>query len=172
MSFFSDVFDFEKFNLGDMWDKVKEDPERLFLGAADPFGTKLWSGITGQDWEPIVNQMGGATEGAYERAGEAGINTEPGRQMHGLAEVIASMYAGGYGADKLKGLSGLGDVGGGSIPGGIPGVGGGGQQQRRPNTLSMRRYEQPEPEMLQTWPSQKPRNQLLAEELRATRRMA
>lgn len=97
-----DVIDFERVNLRRMGRQVKEDPERLLLGAADPFGTKLWGGITGQDWEPIVNQWGGATEEAYAEAEAKGVDTGPGRFMHQVAQSIASMYAAGYGAGKIK----------------------------------------------------------------------
>lgn len=118
MSFFGDVLGFEQFNLKDMWRKVKEDPERLLLGAADPWSTKLWNKALGKDWEPIVDQMGGAygghtisafgntDGGVYERARQAGIDPKAGGQMHDAAHVISALYAGGYGAGKLKGVMG------------------------------------------------------------------
>lgn len=121
----SDVLDFEAFNLKDMWKKVKKDPERLLIGAVDPWSTKMWNGITGSNYEPIVDQMGGAygghtisafgnqTGGAYGRAQDAGIDTMAGAQVQDLAHVIAAMYAGGYGADKLGGMVG-GQSGGGA----------------------------------------------------------
>ena len=140
MSTLSDILGFEKFHLKDMWKKVKKDPERLLLGAVDPFATRMWNqtGI-GKDWEPIVDQMGGAYggsaltlgdtgEGVYGRAREAGVPTAAGAGMHDIAHVISSMFAGGYGADKLGATSfgskmGLGE----KMPGGfqIPGSGGG-----------------------------------------------
>ena len=120
MSFLSDVLGFEKFALGDMWKTIKRDPERLFVGALDPFSTRMWNktGI-GRDWEPVVDQfggpyggnaMGGGNEGVYGRAQAAGVPTGPGGQMHDIARSIASVFAGGYGAGKLPSL---GDSGGG-----------------------------------------------------------
>src|SRR3990167_6764072 len=110
MGFLRDVLKFERYALKDMWRKVKDDPERLLLGAVDPFSTRVWNqtGI-GKDWEPLTDQLGGqyggstlgGDEGVYGRAREAGVPTEAGAQMHGLARVISSMFAGGYGADKL-----------------------------------------------------------------------
>lgn len=132
MSFLKDIIDFERFHLRDMGKKIKKDPERLLLGAVDPWSTKLWNqtGI-GKDWEPLVDQMGGAYggntltlgdtgEGVYGRAEQAGVPTQAGAGMHDIAHVIASIFAGGYGADK----AGLGGTGGFRLPG----IGGGQQQ--------------------------------------------
>ncbi len=117
MSFVKDVLGFEKFNLKDMWKKVKDDPKRMLVGAVDPFSTRMWNQTgMGKDWEPIVDQMGGAYggsaftlgdtgEGVYGRAREAGVPTKAGSQMHDLAHVIASIYAGGYGGDKLASVA-------------------------------------------------------------------
>lgn len=133
MSKLSDIAGFESFNLKDMWNKVKADPERLFIGAIDPLSTKMWNGITGSNYEPIVDQMGGAygghtfsafgnkDGGVYQRAQDAGINTQTGGQMQDLAHVISAIYAGGYGGDKLNGLLKLGNgaqSGGGASSGG------------------------------------------------------
>lgn len=101
MSWLGDVFGFEKFNLGQMLGKIKKDPERLFIGAADPFSSGVWGKILGKDYEPIVDQFGGASKDTYQKAQEAGINTGPGATMHGIARTIASMYAGGYGNGLL-----------------------------------------------------------------------
>ena len=50
MSFLGDVLGFEKFNLKNLWSGIKENPERLFLGAADPFSSEY----VGQDpWEGL-----------------------------------------------------------------------------------------------------------------------
>lgn len=146
MSFLKDVLGFESFALKDMWKTIKKDPERLLLGALDPFSTRIWNqtGI-GKNWEPVVDQfggpysgnsLGGGTEGVYGRAQAAGVPTEAGGQMHELARTIASLYAGGYGAGKLGGAMGLDKIQGGKIPGGfrIPGGGmkGGGRQAPPP----------------------------------------
>lgn len=113
MSFLGDLLKFEGFNAKRMLGKVKENPEQLLLGAADPFGAKLWSGITGKDYSPIVNEWGGATPDSYRAAEAAGINTGPGRTGHNIAQMIAASYAGGYGADKLGALGGAGGATGG-----------------------------------------------------------
>jgi hypothetical protein len=130
MGWLSDNLDFELFNLGDMWDKLKDNPEQLILGV-DPFSTKLWNELGVTDNEPIVNQLGGpmgggglgiGSGGVYDRAQEAGIDIGPATQMHDIAEVVASYY----------GARGLGGIGGGEaalIPaaegGGALGAGGG-----------------------------------------------
>lgn len=100
------VLDFEAFNLKDMWKKIRKDPERLLMGAVDPWSTKLWNKVTGSDYEPIVDQMGGAygghtlswgpenqDGGVYARARAAGIDTTEGAFMHDLSHQIAQSYA-------------------------------------------------------------------------------
>lgn len=126
MSFFSDLLDFEKFQLGDWWDKIKDNPEQLLIGAGDPFSAGLWSGITGKDYEPFVNALGGpmggdtlgiGSGGVYDRAQAAGVDTGAATKMHDAAEVIASYYGG-------KGLLDLaGGIGGGGGDGGLLGSG-------------------------------------------------
>lgn len=111
MSFFGDVVDFESFNLGEMWNKIRKDPERIFIGAADPFSSSVWGSVLGKDYEPIVDQYGGASSDTYDKAQEQGINTGPGATMHGIARTIASFY-GGQGAMK-----GMGNAFGGSAGG-------------------------------------------------------
>lgn len=95
MSGISDVFKFERFKLGNMWGKIKDNPEQLLLGAGDPLSAKAWGGVTGKDYEPLVDQWGGATKDDYKKAEAAGIDTSAGKGMHGIARAIASVYAGG-----------------------------------------------------------------------------
>jgi hypothetical protein len=140
MGYLSDVFDFEAFNLKDMWKKVKKDPERLLIGAVDPASTKMWNGITGKDYEPLVDQMGGAygghtisafgnnDGGVYGRAEDAGIDTGAGGAMHDVAHVVSAIYGGqglmniggapaggqNLGVFSNGGTSGMGGVGGGN----------------------------------------------------------
>jgi hypothetical protein len=118
VSSISDIFDFEGFALRDQWKKIKKDPLRMFVGAVDPASTKLWNKTSfGKDWEPLTDQWGGqyggstttmgdTGEGVYGRAAAAGVPTKAGAGMHDIAHVIAAFYAGGYGADKLGGLTG------------------------------------------------------------------
>ena len=108
MSWLGDVLKFEKFNAKEMWHKIKDDPERLFIGAADPFSSKVWGKVLGKDYEPIVDQWGGASKDTYKQAEEAGINTGPGKTMHNIAKTVASVYAGGAAA---KGLGSVGSGG-------------------------------------------------------------
>lgn len=130
MGILSDVLDFEKVNFKDIYDKLREDPERAFIGAVDPFSSWMWGQITGKDYEPLVNQLGGPygggglgtgnTGGVYEKAEAQGVNTYPSAVSHDIAEVIAMMY-GGQGA-----ASGLGSAfGGGSSAASSAGSGSG-----------------------------------------------
>ena len=137
MGWLSDNLDFELFNLGDMWDKIKDNPESLILGV-DPFSTKLWNeiGVGGGNQEPIVNALGGpmggdtlgiGSGGVYDRAQEAGIDTGAAMQLHDVAEVVASYYGarglGGIGGEPAA--VGAAGGGGGAAGGGALGAGGG-----------------------------------------------
>lgn len=102
VDFGQDLIDFEHVNIKEMWKKVKDDPERLFIGAIDPFSSKMWGEVTGKDYDPIVNQWGGPADSSWARAEEEGVNLKPNRMMHGFAEDIAQFYAIGYGTDKIK----------------------------------------------------------------------
>lgn len=130
MGILSDVGQFEAFNLRDMWGKVRDNPERLLLGAATPVGGALWGKILGKEdeyKEPIVNLLGGPagsgwtgmgeTGGVYERARNHGIDTKYSEKSHDIAEVIAGLYgaAGAYG--------GLGNAFGGGASGAAAGGG-------------------------------------------------
>lgn len=105
MSFLSDLIDWNLFAGKDMFRQARDNPEQILLGAADPLGAKLWSGITGKDYEPIITQLGGATEDTFQRAEQSGIDTTAGRQAQGVADTVASIYAGNYFGGKLGGGS-------------------------------------------------------------------
>lgn len=106
MSFLGDALKFDKFALKDMWGKIKDDPERLLVGAVDPWSTKMWNKALGKDYEPLVDQMGGPygghtvsafgnqDGGVYKRAQDAGMDTSEGGTMHDIAHVIAAFYGG------------------------------------------------------------------------------
>lgn len=124
MSWLGDNLDFELFNLKDMFGKIKENPEQLLLGAADPVGAGIWGGITGKEYEPVVNFLGGpmgggtlgiGSGGVYDRAEAAGINTKPAMGAHDVAETVAAIW-GGYGAAQGLGnaAGAIGQGGGGS----------------------------------------------------------
>jgi len=105
MSFLKDNLDFERFQLKDWWRKAKDSPEQLIFGAADPFSAKVMSKITGKEYEPFIDQMGGpyggsalsvggSTDGGvYGRARESGINTKSARNVHNVAHAIAAFKA-------------------------------------------------------------------------------
>lgn len=103
MSFLGNVMNFEQFKLGNMWDKVKKNPEQLLLGAGDPFSAGVWSKVTGKKYEPLVDQWGGATPDDYSKAEAKGIDTSDGRTMHGAARVIAGIFAGNAAAGAMGG---------------------------------------------------------------------
>lgn len=126
MSFFGDVFQYEKELLGDRWDAIKEHPERAFLGALDQGGTRAWNAVLHKDWKPQTDWWGGPTGYQVSNIESKGINTGPGNTMHNIARTIASMY----GLSALGSAAGIGEgaVGGGEAvggaEGGVGGVGG------------------------------------------------
>ena len=134
------IFDFDKFALKDIWGQIKDNPERLLVGAIDPLSTKMWNGILGKDYEPLIDQMGGPygghtisafgnqDGGVYGRAEAAGIDTKTGGQMHDAAHVLSAIFGG----QGLMGLGGGAPAGGGNLgifanggTGGMGTVGGG-----------------------------------------------
>jgi hypothetical protein len=135
MGFLGDWLDFAKFNVSDQWRKVKEDPERPFIGAMDQAGSKVWGTLLGKDYEPMTDWYGGAPFQTYDRAEAKGINTKPFGTGQTIANAITSLFVGGYGAEQLGGLgAGAGGAidssavaGGGSGGGGafIPSAGSG-----------------------------------------------
>jgi hypothetical protein len=101
--FLDKVVDYERENLRYIGRTIKKDPERLFLGALDPFSTRVWNQTgVGKDWEPAVNQWGGAVESVDEAFAAKGGDPGPGRAMHDIAQTIASMFTMGYGIGKIK----------------------------------------------------------------------
>ena len=127
---FGDALEFEKFQLGDWWDKIKENPEQLLIGAGDPISAGLWGSILGKEYEPFVNVLGGPYGGShkwatgtgegggvYERAEQAGIDTSAAGGIHDIAEVIAATMAltgggsgwggGGFGGGGEGALTGI-----------------------------------------------------------------
>ena len=106
MSWLGDVLKFENFNLANQWGKLKENPERAFIGAMDKGGSLAWNKIyklggINKRYEPMTDWYGGASDDSYAKAQNAGINTGAGRSMHNVAKAITSAYVGGYGASQL-----------------------------------------------------------------------
>ena len=106
MSGFGESLEFEKFQLGDWWDKIKENPEQLLIGAGDPISAGLWGSILDKEYEPFVNVLGGPyggqdkwssglgeAGGVYRRARESGLDTSSAEGIHDIAEVIAATMA-------------------------------------------------------------------------------
>lgn len=101
MSWIGNLLNFEKFNLGEIGNKIGKNPERLLIGAVDPFSSRVWGGLLGKDYTPMVDQFGGASPDTYQKAEAAGIDTSAGKGMHNIAHAVAAAYAGGYGANQL-----------------------------------------------------------------------
>jgi|JI10StandDraft_1071094.scaffolds.fasta_scaffold179900_2 hypothetical protein len=111
MGFLSNILSFEKVNIGGILGKLADNPERALIGAIDPFSSKVWSGVTGKDYQPLVDQWGGATPDTYAKAKALGIDTSSSRTMQDLATAIAAYEAGSYGAGQL-GMGGAGGAAG------------------------------------------------------------
>jgi len=109
--FFKKVLKFEANNLKYMVDLVKEDPERILIGAIDPFSSKMWGTILGKDYDPIINQWGGAADGSYVDAASKGIDIGPGAAMHAVAKMIAAFYAGQWAMGQMGAAGGAGGGG-------------------------------------------------------------
>lgn len=134
------MLDFEKFQLKDWWKKIKDNPEQMLLGAATPVGAKVWGGITGKDYDPLVNEFGGPTESTFKKAQDAGINTNDSEQSHKYAKIIAALMAGGYATSAQGGgvgnmFSSFGKSGVGGVPANGVGTGGNANYLRLANSL-------------------------------------
>lgn len=117
MSFGGNVFKFENFKLGNMWDKIKKQPERLLIGGENPLSAKVAEAVTGKKYEPLVDEWGGATKDDYQKAEAKGINTKSGKKMHDLARVIAAVYAANWAKGAMNGAEGASGAAEGSATG-------------------------------------------------------
>ena len=99
-----DMLAFEKSNLKYWYDALRKNPGRLLIGV-DPFATKITNEVLGKDYEPLLNQMGGPSKGAYVRAQQKGIDTSSSAGAHQIAAAVASWYAGGAGAAAVPAVS-------------------------------------------------------------------
>lgn len=91
-------YDFEKWKFKDIWEQIKDDPERLLFPTADPLSAKIHSKLLNQDWDPLVNQLGGPTSQQYQDYIEQGGDPRAAKNAataHQVAAAIASWYAGG-----------------------------------------------------------------------------
>lgn len=95
-------------NLGNHF---KSNGGQLLYEGADPLSTSMWNKITNQHNDPFVNQYGGETNKDYNNTQARGINTEQGRYMGAIANMVAGNMAGGE-------LGNLGSSAYGSMAGG------------------------------------------------------
>ncbi len=114
-----DNFKFEAFNAKGMLKDIGKNPEKLLLGAATPVGSKLWSGITGKDYKPVVNEWGGPTKERFNEADKAGIDTGTAKDVHKAARAIAAIAAAGYGGQAAGLWGGASGAGAGAGAGGV-----------------------------------------------------
>lgn len=138
MKFFKDVLDFEKSGLKDLWGGIKESPERLLMGSVDPASTKLWNALLNRDDKPLLDQMGGQPNSAYDNAEARGVDTRAGKGMHYLARAIAAYNTGAY-VGGLGGGMGGGSSGGGGMGGGMGGM------PKMPGMGGMQTQQAPQP---------------------------
>ena len=123
-------YDFEKYNFKSMWKQLKKNPGRALIGSFDPASTKMWNKVLGKDYEPIINQMGGATSKRFQDYLDQGGDPRAASNAataHQAAAAIASWYAGGALAAAAPGAAagaGAGAGGAGAIaPAGAGGLG-------------------------------------------------
>lgn len=93
---------FEAFNVKNIVKGVLKNPQRLLTGAVDPLGTKISNKMFGSHYDPLVNQLGGATEQRFRDAEAQGMDTGLARNLHKAAGVVAGAY----------GVAGLGNLAG------------------------------------------------------------
>lgn len=104
-------------------DTVKSSPEQALLGGLTPAGAKFWNSVAGTDFEPQTTWTGGATDDQIAQMEAEGINTDNFQTANTIADTIALMYAGNYGANALGGAAGGGGAGGGGgVSGGASGA--------------------------------------------------
>jgi len=85
---------FETFNVKNIVKDIAKNPQRLLTGAVDPLGTKITNKMFGTNYDPVVNQLGGATEQRFRDAEAKGIDTGTARTLHKVAGAVAGFYGG------------------------------------------------------------------------------
>jgi hypothetical protein len=85
---------FEAFNTKKIVKGILKNPERLLTGAVDPLGTKIANEMYGTEWDPLVNQLGGATEQTFADAEAQGLDTGLARDLHKTAGLVAGVWGG------------------------------------------------------------------------------
>jgi hypothetical protein len=100
-NFADNVMDINRDEARHLGSHFLDNPSQLVTGV-DPFSTKLWNAATNQNNTPWVNQYGGETNADYAKSDAKGYNSEDGRTVG----AIANMVAGFYGGQALGGLAG------------------------------------------------------------------
>lgn len=96
MGWMSDLFKGNKHWFSEQWKAVKDNPERLLLGAMTPVGSKVWGKATGKDYKPVMDAWGGPSADVYASGEAKGINMEPAHNSHRVARMVTAMgMAGG-----------------------------------------------------------------------------
>lgn len=94
------------------------------LGAQDPLGAKIWSGVTGTKFTPSVGQFGGETDAQYAQSRKQGVDTGNSQTLGQIANVVAAVWGGAEAGGALGGAAG--SAGGGAEAGAGAGAGEGG----------------------------------------------
>ena len=93
-----DVLGNEASHIGDLLGSFAKSPGKTLtqfgLGAEDPLGAKLWSGITGENFTPSVNQFGGETQAQFNQSKAQGVDTGPSQTLGQIANVVAAVWGG------------------------------------------------------------------------------
>lgn len=96
MGWMSDLFKGNKHWFSEQWKAVKDNPERLLLGAMTPVGSKVWSKATGKDYKPVMDAWGGPSADVYASGEARGINMDAAHNSHRVARMVTAMgMAGG-----------------------------------------------------------------------------
>lgn len=119
MSTVTDVLHNEVSHMGNLFHQMADSPLKSLaqgaLGAADPLGAKLWSGVTGTHLTPLVGQFGGETNAQFAQSDAQGVNTGTSRTLGQVANAVAAAW-GGYGLAS-GGAGAAAGMGGGSAGG-------------------------------------------------------
>lgn len=124
-----DVFSNEESHIGNMLHSFADSPGKTLaqfaLGAEDPLGAKIWSGVTGEKFTPSVGQLGGETDAQFAQSKAGGVNTGPSQTLGAIANVVAAVWGGSEAGGALGGAVG-GGAGGGAEGGASAGAADGG----------------------------------------------
>lgn len=87
---------FELDHIGNIFEGLADEPARLVFGF-DPIGTEIGNAVTGRDYDPLVNQMGGATsQQIADYEARNGLNSAGGAQgLHNAAAGTTAVIAAG-----------------------------------------------------------------------------